>query len=42
MRWAGKSADMGQKMRLYKVLVRKSVGKRALGRLRHKERLILK
>jgi hypothetical protein len=36
MRWAGHVAHMGEKRRVYKVLVGKSEEKRPLRRLRHR------
>jgi hypothetical protein len=36
MRWAGRVARMGEKRKVYKVLVGKPEGKRALGRPRSK------
>jgi hypothetical protein len=36
MRWAGHVAQIGEKRNLYRLLVRKSEGKRPLGRLRRR------
>jgi hypothetical protein len=36
MRWAGHVAHVGEEIKLYKVLVGKPVGKRPLGRPRHR------
>jgi hypothetical protein len=36
MRWAGRVARMGEKRKVYKVLLGKPEGKRPLGRTRHR------